>query len=146
MFFVASHREWPLSNKNETGAPYGAAHNATAHPDKGYLQQETVDAIANLATATASDRAAIAQLTSTVDWLTAELLAVNAKLVTALQRKRVSQGGRGGRDRGCGHGRETSAPAQTGAVAATRFEEQDPEPLIHYCWKCSPGCRHNIAK
>ena len=146
VFFAAAHREWRLLIQNETGAPYGAAHNATANPDDGYLQQETVDAIVNLVIATASDCTAITQLTSTVERLMAELLAVNAKLVTALQRKRVSQGGRGGRDRGRGHGRETSAPAQTGAVAATRFEEQDPEPLIHYCWKCSPGCRHNIAK
>ena len=36
--------------------PYGAAHNATANPDGGYLQQETVDAIANLATAIARPR------------------------------------------------------------------------------------------
>ena len=65
VFFAAAHREWHLLIKNETGAPYCATHNATAHPDDGYLQQETVDAIANLATATASDRVAIVQLTST---------------------------------------------------------------------------------
>ena len=68
------HREWRLSLKNETGTPYGAAHNATARPDDGCLQQETVDAIANLATATASNRAAFTQLTATVETLTAELV------------------------------------------------------------------------
>ena len=82
MFFAAAHREWRLFIQNETGTFYGAAHNTTANPDDGYLQQETVDAIANLATAMASDRAAIAQLMSTVERLTAELVTVNAKLVT----------------------------------------------------------------
>ena len=62
-FFAAAHREWPLSLKNETSTPYGAEYNATARPDNGYLQKETVDAIANLATATARDRATITQLT-----------------------------------------------------------------------------------
>ena len=71
VFFAASHRDWRLLIQNETGSPYGAAHNATANLDDGYLQQETVDAIANLATATASDRVTIAQLTSTVKGLTA---------------------------------------------------------------------------
>ena len=60
VFLAAAHTEWCLLLRNETGTPYGAAYNATAHPDDGYLQQETVDAIANLATARASDRAAIA--------------------------------------------------------------------------------------
>ena len=70
-FFAAAHREWRLLLKNETGTPYGAAHNATARPDGGYLYPETVDTIANLATATDSDRAAISQLTATVERLTA---------------------------------------------------------------------------
>ena len=78
---------------NETGTPYGAAHNATAHPDDGYLQQETVEAIANLETATASDHAAIAHLTATVERLTEELVTVNTKLATA-HLKSKSQPGR----------------------------------------------------
>ena len=52
VFFAAAHREWRLSIQNETGEPYGAAHNATTYLDDGYLQQETVDAITNLATVT----------------------------------------------------------------------------------------------
>ena len=50
VFFAATHREWRLSIKNETGEPYGAAHNATTNPDDRYLRQETVDAIAKLVT------------------------------------------------------------------------------------------------
>ena len=74
-----TQRVAPLDSKRD------AAHNTTTHLYNGYIQQEMVDDIANLATATASDRAAIAQLTSTVERLTAELVTVNAKLVTALQ-------------------------------------------------------------
>ena len=82
---MAANREWRLSLQNETGTLYGSAHNATACSDEGYIQQETVDTIANLATATASDRAAIAQLTATVERLTAELVTVNTNLVADLQ-------------------------------------------------------------
>ena len=85
--------------QNETGAPYGTAHNATANPDDSYLQQETVDAIANLATATASDRSVITQLTATVVRITTELAMVNVKLIVALQTNRTSRGGRGERVR-----------------------------------------------
>ena len=99
VFFAAANREWRISIQNETGAPYGAANNTTARQDNRYLQQETVDAITNLATATASDCAAIKYLTSTVERLMVEVVTVNAKLVTDPQTKRVSRGGRGGRDR-----------------------------------------------
>ena len=92
VFFASAQREWCLSIQNEMGAPYGALHNAPAKPDDGYLQQETVDAIANLVTATASDHSAIAQLTDTVARLTTELATVNAKLVNALQKNRASRG------------------------------------------------------
>ena len=141
VFFTAAHREWCLSLQNETVTPYGAAHNATAHnatphPDDGYLQKETVDDIANLATATASDRAAIAQLTATVERLTAELITVESKIVTDLQPQCASRGGCGGQSRGRGCGAGTTTP--TGAVSATRTKEQDLEPTIHYCWTCGP--------
>ena len=82
--------------QNETGTPYGAAHNATARPNNVYLQQEMVDAITNLATATARDRAAIAHLTATVERLTAEIVTVNTKLIAALKTQRASQGIHGG--------------------------------------------------
>ena len=48
-------------------------------------QQETVDAIANLATATARDRATVATLTATNITLTLALTACQIQLVEALQ-------------------------------------------------------------
>ena len=165
VFFSAAHREWQLSIQNETGAPYAATYNATANPDNGYLQQETVDAIANLVTATASDRADIAQLTVTVARLTTDLAMVNAKLVIALQKDLASRSGRGERNitsrgigagagsraracpgAGSGTGTRTGAPERTGASAPTMDESKELEPPIHYCWTCGPGCRHNSDK
>ena len=105
------------------GAPYVAAHNATKNPDNGYPQQETVDAIANLATATASDRTIIAQLTATVARLMTELATLNEKLVDPLQAKCVSRGSRRGHVRTtCGQGARSRAGAGTGdgAGAAER--------------------------
>ena len=127
--------EWRLLIRNETGTPYGAAHNATAHPDDGYLKQEMVNAITNLAIATASDRDAIAQLTYTVKRIMVELVTVKAKLFTDLQTQHDRQGGCVGQGRERGHRRRhgASAPTQTGAVVATRTKEQDLEPPIHYC-------------
>ena len=144
MFFAAAHREWRLSIQNDTGAPYGAAQNATAHLEDRYLQQEAFDAIVNLATATASDCAAISQLTSTVKILTAELVIVNSKLVTSLHTQCASRGGRGRRGRG--HRAGAGDPAQTRVVVASRAKEQYLDPPIRYCWTCGPRCRHNSAK
>ena len=49
------------------------------------FEQRTIDAIANLATATASDRATVASLTTTIAELTIELKTTQAKLVKALE-------------------------------------------------------------
>ena len=56
-----------------------SAYQATAE-----YQQDTVEALANLATATASDREAVANLTATNKVLMDELAKVNADLITAL--------------------------------------------------------------
>ena len=106
------------------GAPYGSAHNATANPDNGYLQQETADSIKKLATATSSDCVAIAQLTATFASLTTELATVKAKLVLALQTNRPRQVGRGQRGRtsrrqGSGTGAGTSTGTRAGSPART---------------------------
>ena len=151
-FFAAVHREWRLLLQDDTGTPYGDVYNATARPDGGYLQQEMLDAIANLETATASNRAAIAQLTATVESLTAELVTVNTKLAVELQTQQASWDGNGGRSQVCGRGASAGAGAgattpthgpPNGAGTATRTKKQDLEPPIHYCWTCGPGYSHN---
>ena len=116
-----------------------------------------VDVIANLATATASDSATIAQLTVTVARLMTEIVMVNVNLVVALQTNRAIRGGREGRDRtsrgrgsgsgaGSGTGTGSGAPEITGASMPTISEVKDLEPPIYYRWTCGPGCRYNSAK
>ena len=58
-----------------------------------------VDAIANLATATASDRDTIAQLTATVARLTTDIETTNDNIVVALQAKHAICGSCGGRNK-----------------------------------------------
>ena len=156
-FFADSHRKWRVSIQNETGAPYGTAHNTNVNPDDGCLQQDTVDTIANLETSTASNCAAIAELTAIVTRLTTELAMVNVKLVVAFQTNRTSRGGHRGRNRttrgrrdgtgaGAGTGTRSGSPARTGVSAPTMDEAKDLDPPIHNCWTCSPGCRQNSSK
>ena len=95
--FAAAHREWRILLQNEMGDPYGVEQNTTANTDDGYIHQDTVYDIANLSTATASDREAITQLMSTITRLTAELATMNKKIVVSLQEKYASRRSRGGR-------------------------------------------------
>ena len=125
--------------QNDMVSPYGAAHNATANPDNGYLRQEMVDFIATLAMAMASDSAAIVQLTSTVARLKTELVTVNNNLVISLQEKSVICSSRGGRDRdacvfGAGAGDGAGYAARTRAGAPSLAETVigvDLDPPIH---------------
>lgn len=107
--FAESHREFRDARGTTAGATNYQANNAV-------YQQDTIDAIANLATATSHDRQAVSTLTATNSALTKELALVNAKLVTAL----------------LANTQLTSQLASgTGSAASTsRFEAR------HYCWSC----------
>lgn len=78
VFFTERHMDWREEQSQTIGRGYQGQANAVSY------QQETVDAIACLATATASDRQALANLTTTNLALTTELASINAKLITAL--------------------------------------------------------------
>ena len=80
-----------LALQNETGAPYRAAHNATANPDNMYLHQDMVDAIAELVTSTESEGKEIAQFTATDAIIIMELATMNEKLAIDFQGKRASR-------------------------------------------------------
>ena len=87
------------------------------------LQQDTIDAIACLAEATASDRNTVENLTETNSVLTAELTARNNKLVTALMKitKLTDQ----------------IASLKNGKVPS------DGTPKLYYCHSCGYGCPHH---
>jgi hypothetical protein len=115
-FFARAHREFRDTRTTTTGAGYGSANAAS-------YQQETVDAIANLATATAHDRATVATLSSTISKLTLELATANTKLITALATVTTLTNANSEHIR-----KQPNATPRTGAR--------------HYCWSCGFKCEH----
>ena len=87
-FFAPAHQEWRESQVTTAGAEFQSANHLYQHKNQSanhVYQQETVDAIDTLATATTSDCASVAALTSTNITLTVKVSASHAKLVVALQ-------------------------------------------------------------
>ena len=79
--FALAHQEICNSQVTLDQAGKQAANNAAYDITSFNIQQETALAIANLATATASDRSTVASLTATISNLSTELTLANAKLV-----------------------------------------------------------------
>jgi hypothetical protein len=114
--FAIAHREFRDARTTTAGATDYKANNVTH-------QQDTIDAIACLATATAHDRHTFATLTNTNSTLTKELASVNAKLVTALlENTRLALK--------CGN---TPSNAHTHEAR-------------HYCWSCGYQQTHYSSK
>jgi hypothetical protein len=78
--FSLAHQEMQESQATTQGAGFYSANAALA----AEFQQQTFEALANLATATESDRSAVSNLTGTNSALTTQLATTNAKLDTAL--------------------------------------------------------------
>ena len=101
-------------------------------------QADTVDALANLATVTAADRATVATLTDTIAQLSSELASAQAKLISSLfdnQRllKRLSEkGGSWNTSGGVTYGKIS------GGGAAGPWDG----PIIHYCHTHKHRCPH----
>ena len=83
-FFATAPQEWPESQTTTAGAVFQSGNHAYPSANHVY-QNETVKAIANLATATASDRASVAALTATNSTLTADCTATHSQILVALQ-------------------------------------------------------------
>jgi hypothetical protein len=85
----------------------------------------TINAIANLATATAADRTAVANLTDTNASLTKQLATSSAKLITALTQV-------------------NSLTKQLADLRATSTSRTNtPFERKHYCWTCGYRCAHS---
>ena len=126
-FMTARYTEWREENPNTAGQKYGTAN--VAHENAPAFEQRTIDAIANLATATASDRATVANLTATISELTAELKKTQAKLIAAL---------------------EKNAHLAAGCTSCDK-ENVNPgkskrPPNRHYCWTHGFLCLHHSGK
>ena len=83
-FFATAHQEWRESQAITSGNMYGTAPISGAPANAVHRHNETANAIACLATATAADRTTVATLASTNSKVTENLSAVNEKLVVAL--------------------------------------------------------------
>ena len=82
-FMSDRYTKWRQEHINNAGHKYGTAN--AVYDDGPEFEQRTIDAIANLATATANDRATVAKLTETIAELTTKLKKTQAKLVNALE-------------------------------------------------------------
>jgi hypothetical protein len=105
--FSESHREFRDAWGTTAGATNYQSNNAIH-------QQDTINAIANLATATSHDREAVFLLTSTNSALTKELTSVNAKLITAL----------------------LANMKLTAHLATNLPNTSERSEARHYCWSC----------
>ena len=84
-FFATARKKWRESQSTTTGAEFHSANLLQEEDTNQLYQQETGNAIANLAIATASDRATLATLTATNSTLTLAITACQLQLVEALQ-------------------------------------------------------------
>ena len=78
-FFRKAHKDWEMYTKRNSARTYYGQANA-AFPHDNQVDNATINALANFATSTASDRAALSKLTDTVQELTAELKAARTKI------------------------------------------------------------------
>ena len=81
--FDKAHREWRANLRLTTGQHFPRA-NTVDSTNLSTHQVKTVDALANLVTATAADRATVATLTDTIAQLSSELASAQAKLISSL--------------------------------------------------------------
>ena len=81
--FSKAHREWRANLRLTAGQHFPRANAVDATSVQNH-QAETVDTLANLATATAADRATVATLTDTIAQLSLELASAQAKLISLL--------------------------------------------------------------
>ena len=81
--FAKAHLEWRANLRLTAGQHFPRA-NAVDSTSVQNHQAETVDTLANLATATTADRATVATLTDTIAQLSSELALTQAKLISSL--------------------------------------------------------------
>ena len=122
--FTLSHCELCKAKVTSVGAGYQSANSV--------YQQDTVNAIAKLATATAHDHQTIATLSATNSTLTLELTTVNKQLVTALLD--VTKLNIQLADLKSKPGGSTGGPLEPQA------------PTKHYCWSCGYKQTHYSSR
>ena len=127
---ATDHQELRDLQATTAGAGYHGDNHVNHQAANHVYQQESVDAIANLATANASDCASVATLTTINSTLAVTLTPSNSKLVTALQ----------------------DVARLTVTIAELRWKLGNPNTVTapevgwakrHYCWTCRYACKHS---
>ena len=125
-----------------TGQNFPCANAIDAFNSTAYHQSDTVEALANLETATAADRATVATLTDTIAQISSELASAQAKLISSLldnQKLIKLLSERGGNWNTSGGGSD----GKTSGGGATRPWDG---PSIHYCHTYGYKCPHPSFK
>ena len=128
-FLATAHQEWRELQTTTAGAVSQSGNHAYQSANHVY-QNKTVEAIANLAMAMASDRALVAALTETNRTLTADCKAIHSKLIIALQ------------DLAKLHVTVADLRKQLNA-AGIKSSGSSPN---HYCWACGTCCDNSSRK
>ena len=123
--FATAHQEWRESQTTTAGAIFQLVNHTYQSANYTY-QNETVEAIANLATATASDRSLVAAITATNSTLTIDCTATHSQLIIALQ------------DLAKLHVTVTDIRKKLSAAGI----KSSGSSLNHYCWTCGTRCNH----
>ena len=153
--FAKAHREWRANLRLTAGQHFPRA-NAVDSTSLTTHQADTVDALTNLATATAADRATVTTLTDTISQLSSELASAQAKLISSLLDnqqllKRLSEKGGSWNTSGCVTDRKTSGGGAAGPWdgPSIHYFHTHGHKCPHPSFKCpEPGTRHikNAAK
>ena len=136
--FEKAHRKWKANLRLTAGQHFLRANAVNTSTAMTNHQEDTVDALANLATSMAADRATVTTLTDTIAQLSSELASAQAKLISSLldnQRllKRLSErGGSWNTSGGVADGKTS------GGGAAGPWDG----PSIHYCHIHGHKCPH----
>ena len=140
--FVKAHREWKANLRLTAGQKFPRANAVNTSTAMTNHHADTVDALANLATATAVDRATLETLTDTIAQLLPELALAQAKVIPSLidnQRlfKRLSE--RVG-------SWNTSGGVADGKTSGSGAAGPWDGPTIHYCHTHGQKCPHPSFK
>ena len=141
MFFAKAHQDWKANLCLTSGKHFPRANAVDASSSMAAHNHETVEALANLATTTAADRATVATLIDIISQLSSKLASAQVKLIPFfLDNKkllnRLSERGRtlsgGGADKKTSGGGASNDPWSG--------------PQIHYCYSHSDKCPHPSFK
>ena len=140
--FAKAHREWKANLRLTAGQHFPIANAVDTSISMTTYQADTIDAFANIATATSADRATVATLTDAIAQLSSELASAQAKLISSLLDnrrllRRLSEKGGSWNTSGGVADVKTS-----GGGAAGPWDG----PSIHYCHTHGHKCPQPIFK